>query len=791
MRSDLESKIAAIAEMREAHLRALSERPGGVGWCVRHSDLADEIVRLLHEQLTDEFPELPPIAIIATGGYGRREMSPYSDIDLTVVPSDEAAPTLDQALRRLFQDLHWAFCTVLRLDVGYAYRLISDAPGLDAKTRTGLMDMRHIAGSYDVTRSLDRALSDTFVAGEFILAKISERETMFDKFNDSPYVVEPHLKEGAGGVRCFHCSNWIRNAIGDQPARPSEAFDTIVRYRNLLHLLAKKHQDFLSRQRQAEIADLIGMDVSVMMAEVVQAGDNLHAHYRRAREKLREGRFSLARNVLSVQGEARIVGTSDAGDAAVGIAIATRLGLEVSDLPIGQTEGLQGPAAVYAFSTGEKTLRNLDRCGLLEKLLPELTACRTLVPDDTVHTFTVFEHSLRVVRHLESLDPGTFLGDLMASVNDVEPLYLAALLHDVGKAIPERAHSEIGAEIAADLCRRWGLADGIGETVEWLVREHLTMARFIRVRDLENPDTVREFAEIVLDTTRLGLLTLLTWADVNAVGPGAWTPAQDTFLRELYRRTEAHLTSDSPPAPDPALYRQRLLRQLRSQATDPDQVNGFVESLPAYYLTSTPPDVIRLHMDFAQRAIQGAPTVELFHRSELSATEITVCTTDAPRLLTRLLGVLYAFDLSVTGIRASTTTTSPHVALDVFTVSFGGRPVPAATTKQVSAALLDVLEGRKTVEEILEARGKDPFRVQRIFTLTYVEGTPGILEIRAPRGRGMPYRFSRLIADQGWNVVSARVGQWAGNAAAAFYVLGPTGAPLTQEEVHRALGVER
>jgi [protein-PII] uridylyltransferase len=787
MTSELQERILAIAERREAHLKTLAERPSGLGWCARHTDLADEIVRLLHDDLQLAFPDLPPIAIIATGGYGRRELSPWSDIDITVVPSDEASPNVDQAIRRLFQDLHWAFCTVLRLDVGYAYRLISDTPGLDAKTRTGLMDLRHLAGSYDLTRGLENALSDTFAAGEFILAKISEREAMFAKHNDSPYVVEPQLKEGAGGLRCFHCSNWIRNAIGDQPARPGREFDAIVRYRNLLHLIARKHQDLLTRQRQAEIADLIHTDIRTMMAEIVDSGAKLHAYYRRSTEKLREGRFSLANDVLSVQGEARVVGTADAGDAAVGLAVATRLGLSVSDLPIGATKGPHGPAAVYAFSTGESTLRNLDRCGLLDKLLPELTACRTLLPDDTVHTFTVFEHTLRVVRFLDSLEPGSFLGDLKASINDLEPLYLAALLHDVGKIDPSRPHSEVGAEMAADLCKRWGLAGGVCETVEWLVLDHLTMARFIRVRDLENPSTIQEFGVIVRDQNRLALLTLLTWADVNAVGPAAWTPAQDTFLRELYTRTESHLSSESPSIPDPALYRQRLLRQLRSQATDPEQVQQFVESLPAYYLTSTPPDVIRLHMGFAQRAIEGKPSVELFHRSDLSATEITVCTMDAPRLLTRMLGVLYAYDLSVAGIRASTTATTPPVALDVFTVSFGGRPVPAATTKQVSAALLDVLEGRKDVATIMEARGKDPSRDQRIYTYTYVEGTPGILEIRSPRGRGMPYRFSRLIADQGWNVVSARVGQWAGSAAAAFYVLGPNGAPLSREEVDRAL----
>jgi [protein-PII] uridylyltransferase len=544
----------------------------------------------------------------------------------------------------------------------------------------------------------------------------------------------------------------------------------------------------LTRQRQAEIADQIGVDMYTMMSDVAAAAAEVHDEYLRAREKLVASRFNLAKGVLAVQGEVRLDGRVDAGEAAVGVGIATQLGLRVADIKFAVTGSVRGPAAVYAFSTGEPTLRNLDRCGLLGQILPELEACRTLMPTDTVHTYTVFEHTLRVVRHLDEIPAGSFLEEVKDSLNDLEPLYLAALLHDIGKVHPEQSHSVVGAEMAAELCTRWGLAPNVCETVEWLVREHLTMSRFIRIRDLMNPDTIEEFVQIVGDADRLGYLTLLTWADVNAVGPGAWTSAQDTFLRQLYEFSSARLQGEVGYSPDPSSYRRRLLRQLSGKHGDEVAVQAFVESLPAYYLTSTPPDLVRLHMHFAEKATAGEPTVEMFHRNDLNATEVTVCVLDAPALLSKLLGVFYAFDLSVTGIRACTTMTEPPVALDVFTVSFASRPVPPATCTQVSKAILDVVEGRKTTEDVLHSRGKDPWRDQQIFTYSFVEGTPGILEIRAPRGRGMPYRFSKLIAEQGWNVVSARVGQWAGNATAAFYLLKQDGSPLTRSEVEAALG---
>ena len=107
--------------------------------------------------------------------------------------------------------------------------------------------------------------------------------------------------------------------------------------------------------------------------------------------------------------------------------------------------------------------------------------------------------------------------------------------------------------------------------------------------------------------------------------------------------------------------------------------------------------------------------------------------------------------------------------------------------KHVTSAFLDVIEGRKPIDELLIQKGKDPSRTQHVFTHTFVEGSPGILEIRSPRGRGMPFRLSRLISAQGWNVTSARVGQWAGTATAAFYLLGSGGEPLTKDEVSSVL----
>ncbi len=787
MTVETQDLVRSLAVQRLNLIEDLRSTPQGLAWCYKHTEIADRVVQLLFQDLQSSHGDLPPIAIIATGGYGRRELSPHSDIDITIVPLEEESAALEGGIRTLFQDLHHAFGTDIRMEVGYAYRLISDAPGVDPKTRTGLLDARLLCGSADLYNRLLTALQDHFAVGEFVLSKIQEREDAYRRYHDTPLVSELQIKEGAGGLRDWHCANWIREATGEKPIQPDPNLDYLTLQRNLLHLVGGRRLDTLSRTRQAETAAVLGEDPGTMMSQVAGAAAALHQNYLDACEHLTEARFALAQGVLAVRGEARILSQAECGEASIGIAVATKLGLRVPDLQPPSGPIANGPAALYALSTGEQTLRNLDRAGLLKTLLPELDFCRTLLSDDSVHVYTVFEHTMRVVRNLDRLEPGDFLGDLKSDLVDLEPLYLAALLHDVGKADHGREHSIVGAEIACEIGRRWQLATGTSDLVEWLVREHLTMARFIRIRDIQNPRTVREFARLVGSLERLQMLTLLTWADVNAVAPNAWTPSQDTFLRELYRATAESLEGDGEGEFDTSLFRQRLLRQLKGDELSEERVQAFIQSLPAHYLTSTSPHLIRLHLRFAEKATAGAPTVEVFQRPELGATDLTVCVLDRPALLSHLLGVLYAHDLSVAGIRACTTSTDPLVALDVFTVSFGGRPVPTATLKQVNDALLKVLSGERKVEDVLREKGKDPDRTQIVYRHTFLPGSPAILEVRAPRGRGMAYRFSRLIAAQGWNVVAARFGQWAGQAAAAFYLQSPE-TPLDAESVAKVLG---
>jgi len=760
-----EKRIALLAELCYDH--------DGLAWDAEHSRLIDHGVEFIYECLNRQTPNFPKIAIIASGGYGRKEMAPCSDIDLTVVPLHDDDPHLDQGLRAIFRALHNTFGGILKLEIGYAFRQITDLPGLDPTTRTGLLDSRLIAGSEAAFALLMEDFWKTLPSGEFLLAKITERDHEMKRTHDTPLVVEPNLKEGAGGLRSFQCANWVRSAIGERPMRPSEAYETLLRIRNLMHLTAHRKQDLLSRSLLAEVSKQFDVNENFIIQMVLNSLIEGDREFSEMKRRLLESRFKLSPGVLAIKGEARIVNDSDAGQAAAGISIATKLNFQISSMKTSFQEKVNGSIALFACIQGEPTLRNLDKCGLLEVLLPELQRCQTRIPRDSSHKYTVFEHTLLVVRNIDQASHHQFISEVKAEISDLAPLYLAAILHDTGKTDPQETeidHCITSAEIARKVGLRWGLEEQIIDTAAWLIQEHLTMSLFLRIRDLEHPETIAEFARIVGSIDRLNMLAVLTWADISAVGPDAFTSTQESFMKDLVHATSAVLEGDAISIPDLSEARRKQVRRLSHEKIPEAKIEEFLETLPAQYLAGTPPSTIQRHFEQVQLALGGQITFESQSRPDLNATELTVCAVDSPGLLSKILGVLYALDISVSGIRASTTNARIPVVIDTLTVNFGDRPVPSGTLHYLKSTLLDVLEGSQKIETLLKSKGKDPDRTQKVSSYRLLSGSTNILEIHAPHGRGMPYRLARLLARHKINILSAKVGQWAGSAAAAFYI---------------------
>lgn len=779
-----DESVADVRARRVKLIESLRERPEGFAWCIRHSDLLDSLWPVIVREAFVQFKNLPPFGIIATGGYGRREMSPSSDMDVAFVPLQEDS-RLDDAMRWMFRTAHDVFGKELGLRVAYVYRLIPDLPGLDSVSLTNLLDARLLAGSATPLQDLREALWNSFPTADFLLAKLTERQRDREKTNISPLVTQPHIKLGAGGLRDFHTYNWIGQAIGERPLPMSEEVDFLLKIRNLLHLVAGRMHDELNYVRREELAGILQMTSFELGSQVARALDWNHEHYVRGLSRLRENRYDLGPRAQAIRGEVRIRPGTTAGAAAMAIRQATKIGLQLPDeLPILKPEA--GPDAVHALTAGVETIRNLERSGVMDILFPELSACRTLMPGDASHQFTVYEHTVQALQTYELIDVTSPLGQIKSEVPDSTVVRLAILFHDVGKADTSRPHSETGETITRQVCARWNLEPAIIDEVAWLVRHHLAMSQYIRLRDIDHPETAAEFAELVKTPQRLAALTLLTYADVSSVNGSSWSPIQESYLLNLYERTLYVLQSEVPESKLEEETVRRIIRSARGAKIAANEVEDFLHSMPTHYVLSTPEDTVLKHIPLFREAAEGEIIIDFEDHRDLMATEITIAMPDRNGILPDILGTLYAHNLSMKSLRCSTSEDAPATILDTFMVSWADTPLTREHKRRVEQSLRSVLSQESNRREVMLRLGKDPDRRQQFYQLNVIERDPAIIEVRAPRGRGLAFRLSQTISRAGLSIVSARLGQWAGTASAGFYVIDPGGGPVDDRRVRRA-----
>ncbi|MCH8273226.1 MAG: HD domain-containing protein [Armatimonadetes bacterium] len=772
---------------RAALLTGLRKNPTGEAWCRKHTAFADRIVRAIC-RMTSPHGAPPTFALVATGGYGRRELAPRSDIDITFIPLDEQDTETEQAVRETFRLLIAVFAA-LEWPVGYAYRLVSDCPALDAITRTGLMDARFICGSREAFEGFNAAFEETFPVADFLISKIEEREEMRSRWHDTPRVAEFHIRDGAGGLRDLQTARWFGHALGFRPVNPLRwERELLLKVRNALHLATDRKQDQLVRTRLPAVAKCIGLCADKLAADVMRAGEAVEAEWMNAVRRARRAAFVLAPGVVAAGEECHVAPAANLADAAVGVCRAVRLGLRLRPSPVSDDLG-DAPRVIECITSGEAALRGLDSVGLLDRLLPEFAACRFLMSRDSMHRYSVAEHSMQVVKALDGMRGRREYEAAWSEVTNPRPLYLAALLHDVGKADVSASHAKTGSAISERVCVRLGMAGDEKDSTVFLVREHLTFPQVARTHDLAQPETAFNLAKLCARPDRLAMLYLLAAADTSSVNEEAWTPQMAASAAELYEKTRRALGLESPPE-DPALYWSGAVRRLKTAGVETEAVEEFLETMPTRYLLSTPLKLFPLHADYVRRARRGESTVVFHHRPESHTTDITICRRDLarPGLLSRILGIIYALDLTTHAARAASTKGSKPVALDTLSVSFQGRPLPQGLCRQVSAELKDRLGSGKSVDALLRKHGKDPRRRQEMLTHRFYEGDFGVLEVETPLGRGMPYRVAKMLAGLGWNVQVARIGQWAGRAVARFYLDLPGGERLTKKLVVRALG---
>jgi [protein-PII] uridylyltransferase len=292
------------------------------------------------------------------------------------------------------------------------------------------------------------------------------------------------------------------------------------------------------------------------------------------------------------------------------------------------------------------------------------------------------------------------------------------------------------------------------------------------------------------------MLYQLTYADTAAVGAGMWTEVKARMLGELYVRSEAVLSGgpgeEAPRGVSVQAFRDRVRRQLAREKSLPiEAIHEHTAAMPAAYLLNTSVEDMVLHIAMIARVRSThQPVIE--SRTEFGSdyTELTIVTYDDPKpgLLAKICGVLYAHDVNAHAAQVFTRSSSDRVAIDTVWVDFRDKPLSPQKRGELEEAFRQVLTRQTTVAQLLERRGKTTEIVQPVRSLRLDDQSSGsysILDVLVPDSRGVAYRLSAVLSAMGWNIHSARLSTWGGNARTAFYVTDTLGHKVPSEALER------
>jgi [protein-PII] uridylyltransferase len=734
-----------------------------------HARLIDELVRTLLRLTVAEARAsgLAPAAfvVVALGGYGRSELHPSSDIDLMVVHDGELSPYVQRITQELLYTL-WD----LGLQVGHSLRSLEDCvamAGTDLPSRTSMQEARFLVGDRALFGRFQRVLRENVYRRDFeqfLEAMLAERDQRYRKHGASPYIMEPNVKESAGGLRDMHTAMWLSAAkfgartlrelthkglITEREQELTDAALTFLwRVRNELHFLAGHRNDVLTRDMQPQVAKSFGYqdDDTSLAVERFMRDYYLHARVihrvarrliarcqetlsRRASAGLRDRQQALADGLVFIDGRLHLADQNVdrfAADPTQLIKVfwhAHRLGCELSlELERALEAALdliddgvrRSPVARDLFldicrSWGRVavTLSQMHELGALGRYLPEFGALTCLVQYDAYHRFSADRHSLLAVEHLEALAPGKSAesegaAQVFAGVERPELLMLGMLLHDIGKA-KGHGHVAKGIPLIRELTGRMGLGAEDAALVEFLVAHHLTMSHIAQRRDIDDPRTIADFAATVGDAPRLRMLYLLTYADMRAVGPGVLTPWQAVVLHELYARTLSRLTGGRVERPTRAHLADRLHAALGDEASR-QAVMAHLAMMPERYLATTTAQRMAEHVRMLHRLDATRVSTELFHHPDLGSSDLVVVTRDLPGLFSLIAGTLAAHGVNI--ISAQIATRADGIAIDTFQVNdpTGEAITAAGQWARVLDALRAVVAGEQSVETLLSRR---------------------------------------------------------------------------------------
>jgi [protein-PII] uridylyltransferase len=777
---------------------------------------------------------LPPsVAVLAVGGYGRRQLFPYSDIDLLLLfECEKQALAHKEAISSFLQHL-WDS----GLRVSHSVRTPAECAEVhdhNAELNVSLLDQRYLAGDRmlyaDLARRLPRFVHGNRNALVRNLGGLTRER--HGKYADTIYHLEPNVKETPGGLRDYQLICWLdqlRNTdaahLGGAGPTPElqQAFRYLARLRCYLHYESRRDNNLLTFDSQDLIAEQWQQgDTARWMRQYYRharaiyraalralekseaQSSSLFAQFRERRARLSNADFSVHRDRVHFLAPQRL-------DVEPELVLRLfefvarhdiRLSQEAEQRIEARLNGLRThfsdtqpvwPALnrILSLPHAPTAVRAMHETGLLTALFPELEQSECLVVRDFYHRYTVDEHTLVAMQTLEGLKdasevPQKAFGDLLAEVLQPGVLMFALLFHDAGKGSPGEGHVDASLRMARQALTRIEAPQQERETVLFLIGHHLELSAVMQSRDVFDPQTIRNVARQVQTVEQLKGLILVTYADISAVNPTAMTAWRATQLWQLYMMVYNALT------------RELESDRIEGVPAGPPERVEFLEGFPIRYLRTHSEAEIDEHMELEQHSRKRGVAVGL--RRMDSAWQMTLVAADRPGLFAAAAGTLSSFGMNI--LKADAFSNRRGLVLDTFMFADPNRTLDLNPSEvdRLRTTAEKVIAGKLNVRDLLRNRPKPALPSRKAGIAAKVTFDPDashtatLVEIVAEDRPGLLYDLASTISSHGGNIEVVLIDTQAHKAIDVFYVtdagrkLAPEKQASLAEALRRACG---
>ncbi len=776
LRANTAPKIAdytkAIREARQLLGEAFHAGREVLGLLHEHADFIDHLLQLLWER--NRIPQ-HGAALIAVGGYGRRELHPASDIDLMILLGDSPSEDCQERLST-FITLLWD----IGLDIGHSVRTLDECTEearRDLTIITNLIEARYLSGDTALFQRLQHAISpeQMWDSQAFFLAKLEEQRKRHLKDGDTSHRVEPNLKDGRGGLRDIQTIDWVTlrkygtsslHGLYEKGLLEHNEFEILRdgrqflwRTRFALHELAKRKEDRLLFDYQRSLAHLFGYTDDTDNAAV----EGFMQHYYRTitdLERISEMLMGIFHEKITAiqrprpemlgkwyQKHGNLISVNSPD---VFVLYPTAL-LEIF-LLLQMTPGVQGltPDTIrlirqnlHRIDSGFRqvkrnrhlfihilrqpqritfVMRLMNRYGILAAYIPAFANIVGRMQYDLFHMYTVDEHTLLVVRNLRRYSTAVgeqelpLCTEVFRALRKPELLYLAGLFHDIAKG-RKGDHSELGAADALSFCREHSLSQDDALQVSWLVRNHLLMSMTAQRKDISDPAVIREFAEQVVSQSRLDYLFLLTVADIRATNPSLWNGWKQALLHELYHatrnllRNRLSITRETAQQIDEK--RDAALGQLLPEGFDETACVKLWEQFGNDYYLQHSVELMVWHTYHILRQRTETPTIiQIFRPQKQGTNALFVYTRDRDDLFTRVVSSMEQLNLNIVDARIVAATSG----CNLYTLQILGSTGQVITDPVELQIITDTLQNNLACEKPRRPTHRKP-RILRSFNI--------------------------------------------------------------------------